>query len=220
MRLRSWIQFAVTAGAVILIAAAIGLIRIRLDLTEDKRYTLSEPTREVLNGLKNDVYIQVYLDGEMPIPLKRLRRTVQEMLEEFRIESGRKIDYEFINPAGSGNARQREDQYMALIDKGLSPMKIIASDEEGGSSQKMIFPGMIVNYNGAEVPLDFLKNDQSVSSEQNILHSQESLEYEMIQIISTITSDTIYKVAFLEGHGEYQEIEVADITRNLAKVLY
>ena len=217
IRLRSWIQFAVTAGAVILIAAATSLVRIRLDLTEDRRYTLSEPARVVLNGLENDVYIQVYLDGEMPIPLKRLRRTVQEMLEEFRIESGRKIDFEFINPAGSGNAKQREAQYMALIDKVLSPMKIIASDEEGGSSQKMVFPGMIFNYNGAEVPLDFLKNDQSVSSEQNILHSQESLEYEMIQIIETITSDTIYKVAFLEGHGEYQEIEVADVTRNLAK---
>ncbi len=217
IRLRSWIQFAVTAGAVILIAAAAGLVRVRLDLTEDKRYTLSEPTRKILDELENDVYIQVYLDGEMPIPLRRLRRTVQEMLEEFRIESGRKIDYEFINPFSSGDAKQKEDQYKALIDKGLSPMKIIASDEEGGSSQKNLFPGMIINYNGAEVPLDFLKNDQSVSSEQNILHSQESLEYEMIQVISTITSDTIYKVAFLEGHGEYQEIEVADITRNLAK---
>lgn len=217
IKFRSWIQFAVTAGAVILIAAAAGLVRIRLDLTEDKRYTLSEPTRKVLDGLENDVYIQVYLEGEMPIPLRRLRRTVQEMLEEFRIQSERKVDYEFINPFGSGNAKQKEDQYMTLIDKGLSPMKIIANDEEGGSSQKNLFPGMIVNYNGAEVPLDILKNDQSVSSEQNILHSQESLEYEMIQIISTITSDTIYKVAFLEGHGEYQEIEVADITRNLTK---
>lgn len=217
IRMRSWMQFAVTAGAVILIAVAAGLVRVRLDLTEDKRYTLSEPTRKVLDELQNDVYIQVYLDGEMPIPLRRLRRTVQEMLEEFRIESGRKIDYEFINPFGSGNTKQKEDQYEALIEKGLSPMKIIANDEEGGSSQKNLFPGMIVNYNGIEVPLDFLKNDQSISSEQNILHSQESLEYEMIQIIATITSDTIYKVAFLEGHGEYQEIEVADITRNLAK---
>ena len=81
----------------------------------------------------------------------------------------------------------------------------------------MIFPGMIVNYNGIEVPLNFLKNNQSVSSEQNILHSMESLEYEMIQTIATITSDTIYKVAFLEGQGELQEIEVADLTINLAK---
>ncbi len=93
----------------------------------------------------------------------------------------------------------------------------MAGDEEGGSSQKMIFPGMIVNYNGAEIPLDFLKNNQSVSYEQNILHSVEGLEYEMIQTIATITSDTIYRVAFLEGQDEYPEVEVADITRSLAK---
>lgn len=214
---RSWMQFIITSGAVIVIAAAASLARVRVDLTEDKRYTLSRPTRDVLSGLENDIYIQVYLDGEMPIPLKRLRRTVEDMLEEFRIESDRKVDYEFINPAGSGNISQREEQYEALIAKGLSPMNIISSDEEGGSSQKKIFPGMIFNYNGAEVPLDFLRNDQTLSSEQNILHSQESLEYEMIQIIATLTSDTIYRIAFIEGHGEYMEIEVADVTRNLAK---
>jgi ABC-2 type transport system permease protein len=217
IRLKGWIQFIVTVGAVIVIAAAGSLIRLRLDLTEDKRYTLSEPTLRVLDGLKNDVYIQVFLDGEMPIPLKRLKKSVLEMLEEFRIGSGRLISYEFINPADASNARQREAQYTALINKGLSPVNIMAGDEEGGSSQKMIFPGMIVNYNGAEIPLDFLKNNQSVSYEQNILHSVEGLEYEMIQTIATITSDTIYRVAFLEGQDEYPEVEVADITRSLAK---
>jgi gliding-associated putative ABC transporter substrate-binding component GldG len=55
------------------------------------------------------------------------------------------------------------------------------------------------------------------STEQNILHSMEGLEYEMIQTIATITSDTVYKVAFLEGQGELPQIEVADITMNLAK---
>jgi gliding-associated putative ABC transporter substrate-binding component GldG len=214
---KSWIQFLVTVGIIILIGAAAGLVRIRLDLTEDKRYTLSPPTRDILNGLENDVYIQVYFDGEIPIPLKRLKRSVQDLLEEFRIESGRRIDYEFINPADAVNAQEREARYSALVNKGLSPVNIMENDEEGGSSRKMIFPGMIVNYNGVELPLDFLKKNEAASTEQNILHSIEGLEYEMIQAISTITSDTIYRIAFLEGHGEYEEIEVADITRSLAK---
>ncbi len=217
IKIKSWMRFILNAGAVMLILAAASFVRIRIDLTEDKRYQLSRPTRDILNNLENDIYIQVYLDGEMPVPLKRLKRSVQDMLEEFRIESDRKIDYEFINPAGSGDVRQREKQYEELIAKGLNPINIISGDDEGGSSQRKVFPGMIFNYNGAEVPLDFLKNDQTISYEQNILHSQESLEYEMIQIVSTLTSDTIYKVAFLEGHGEYTEIEVADVTRNLAK---
>ncbi len=64
---KSWIQFFVTVGIVILFGAAAGLVRLRLDLTEDKRYTLSPPTRDILNRLENDLYIQVYLDGEIPI---------------------------------------------------------------------------------------------------------------------------------------------------------
>ena len=76
---------------------------------------------------------------------------------------------------------------------------------------------MILNYNGIEIPVNFLSNNTSLSPEQNLLHSVEGLEYEMIQTISTLCSDTIYKVAFIEGHGEIPEIEVADLTLSLAK---
>ena len=190
---------------------------VRVDLTEDKRYTLSEPTRKVLSDIKNDIFVQVYLDGEMPIPFKRLKRTVREMLDEFRIASGRKIDYDFINPSEGNDAEERNARYQSLAGKGLNPVDLQAGDAEGGSSQKIIFPGMIVNYNGIEVPVNFLKNNQSVSAEVNLLHSEEGLEYEMIQTIATLSSDTIYKVAFLEGQNEIPEVEVADITFNLAK---
>ncbi|MCE5345808.1 MAG: gliding motility-associated ABC transporter substrate-binding protein GldG [Bacteroidales bacterium] len=217
IRLRSWLQFLTTVAGIILVASFCSLIRVRLDLTEDKRYTLSEPTRKVLSDLKNDIYVQVYLEGEMPIPLKRLKRSVAEMLDEFKIASGRKVDYEFINPSEGTSAKQRESQYQVLINKGLTPVNIQSGDAEGGSIQKIIFPGMIVNYNGIEVPVNFLKNNQAIPYEQNILHSIEGLEYEMIKTISTLSSDTIYKIAFLEGQNEIPEIETADITFNLAK---
>lgn len=216
IRLRSWFQFITAVTAIILLASVSSLIRVRFDLTEDKRYTLSCPTRKVLSGLKNDIYIQVYLDGEIPIPLKRLKRSVGEILDEFRIASERKIDYEFINPSEGRDSKQRETQYQALVTKGLTPMDIRANDSEGGSTVKRIFPGMILNYNGIEVPVNFL-NNSSVSYEQNILRSVEGLEYEMIQTIATLCSDTIKKVAFIEGHDEIPEIETADITMNLAR---
>ncbi len=217
IRIRSWLQFLLTVAAMIILALVASRIRLRLDFTQDKRFTLSEPTREVLDKIRNDIYIQVYLDGEMPVPMKRLRRSVQEMLDEFRIASGMKIDYEFINPADTKDARQRESQFQELYKKGLYPIDIRNSDEEGGKSQKLVFPGMIINYNGIEVPVNFLNNNQSLSPEQNILNSIEGLEYEMIQTISTITADTIYRIAFIEGQGELAEIEVADITMSLAK---
>ena len=176
----------------------------------------SQPEK-FLSEVKNDIFVQVYLDGEMPIPFKRLKRSVRELLDEFRITSSRKIDYDFINPSGDDNREQREALYQSLILKGLNPVNIQAGDEEGGSSQKIIFPGMIVNYNGIEVPVNFLKNNPSVPAEENLLHSIEGLEYELIQPVATLSSDTIYKVAFIEGHDEIPEIEVADLTFNLAK---
>jgi ABC-2 type transport system permease protein len=216
LKFRSWLQFLTVVAAIILFASLSSFLRVRLDLTEDKRYTLSDQTRKVLKGIKNDIYIQVYLDGEIPIPLKRLKRSVREMLDEFRIASGRKIDYEFINPSEGKNVQQRNAQYQLLENKGLNPVDVRASDTEGGSTTKRIYPGMIVNYNGIEVPVNFLNNSSS-SYEQNILHSVEGLEYEMIQTIATLSSDTINKIAFIEGHGEIPEIETADITMNLAR---
>jgi gliding-associated putative ABC transporter substrate-binding component GldG len=217
LRLRGWLQFITAVAAIILFASFSSLIRVRFDLTEDKRYTLSAPTHKVLSGLKNDIYVQVYLDGEIPIPLKRLKRSVMELLDEFRIASGRKIDYEFINPSEGSDAKQRERQYQALRSKRLSPINIKSGDAEGGKTQKIIFPGMILNYNGAEVPINFLQNNPSIPIEQNILHSVEGLEYEMIQTISTLCSDTVKKIAFIEGQDEIPEIETADITINLAR---
>ena len=217
IRMKEWLRFLITVAVIIIIALLFSMFRIRLDLTEDNRYTLSEPTRQILSDIKNDIFIQVYLDGEMPVPLKRLRKSVKDMLEEFRIASRRKIDYEFINPADTKDPQQREAQYTSLYNKGLNPVNIRASDEEGGKTQKMIFPGMLINYNNIEVPVNFLKNNPSISYEQNILHSIEGLEYEIIQTIATVSSDTVYKVAFLEGQNELAEIDVADITINLAK---
>lgn len=217
IKLKSWLQLLTVIAGIILASTASSFLRLRYDLTEDKRFTLSESTHRVLKQLKNDIYIQVYLDGEIPIPLKRLKRSVAEMLDEFRIASGHRIDYEFINPSGAKDARQRETQYQALVKKGLIPIRLEAGDAEGGSTQKIIFPGMIVNYNGVEVPVNFLENNQSIPYEQNILHSIEGLEYEMVQTIATVSSDTINKIAFIEGQGEIPEIETADITMNLAK---
>jgi ABC-2 type transport system permease protein len=217
IKLNSWKQFAFIVLAAISISFLSSLFNLRLDLTEDHRYTLSGPTHAVLSKLRNDVYIQVYLDGEMQIPFKRLKRSVREILDEFRVASGGKVDFEFINPSAGKDAKTRANQYQALIDKGLNRVNIQARDEEGTSSQKIIFPGMIVNYNGIEIPVNFLINNISLSPEQNLLHSVEGLEYEVIQTIATVCSDTIYKVAFIEGHNEIPEIEVADLTLSLAK---
>lgn len=208
------------AGMVIvlvLLAFMSSFVSFRIDLTSDKRHTLSDQTKEILTELDNDVFFQVYLDGEMPIAFKKLRRSVRATLEEFRIVSGRKVDYSFINPSDAENEEDRTRRQLSLIDKGLQPVTVFDNDEEGGRSEKMVFPGMILNYDGVEVPINFLKNNPSLPPELNLSNSVEGLEYELIQPIATLVSDTVHKVAFIEGHGELEEVELADITLEMAR---
>ncbi|TFH33397.1 MAG: gliding motility-associated ABC transporter substrate-binding protein GldG [Bacteroidia bacterium] len=201
----------------LIFAGVASLFSFRIDLTTDRRHTLSKSAREILSSLHNDVFIQVYLDGEMPVEFKRLRRSVRSMLEEFRVVSDRKVDFRFINPAAAKDEAQRNRYQSELEEKGLNKVKIMDTDDEGGLSEKLIFPGMIVSYQGVEMPVNFLKNNPTVTAEQNLLHSIEGLEYEIIRSVATISADTVYRVAFLEGHGELDELHVADLTLELAK---
>ena len=195
----------------------VSLIHIRADLTEDRRFTLAEPTKKILKELDSEVKVDVYLDGELPIAFRKLRRSVEQYLDEFRITSGRKIKYQFINPSRSPDRAERDRFHSDLMSRGLNPVNVMASDGEGGRTQKRIFPSLTITSGETVIPVNFLRNNPSLPAETNLLHSTEGLEYEIIQAIATATADTVHRVAFIEGHGELDEIFVADLTLELAK---
>lgn len=210
-------EFVTIVSALLIVALLAGRINMRIDLTSDKRYTLSDQTKTILEDLEDDVYIQVFLDGDLRVEFTRLQRELIAKLDEFRLASGKKVDYRFINPSDADEAEERYRYQMSLINKGLVPVTIMAENEEGEQSEKVVFPGLIVNCNGIELPVNFLRNNPAIPAEQNLTHSIEGLEYELIRSIATISSDTIHRIAFLEGHDELAEVEVADLTLELAK---
>lgn len=217
MKIKNLVQFSLTILILGLIIYLSSVMYFRIDLTSEKRYTLTNATRNILRNLEQEVFIQVYLEGEMPIGFKNMRRATKELLDEFRIYSGKKVVYEFINPAESPDQKVRNEVFMELDSKGLKATNALFSDKEGGRSQKIIFPGAIVNYNGMEMAVNLLKNNPLLNHSQNLHNSIEGLEYEFIHVIKNICSDTIYKVAFIEGHGELDEYQVGDITMELAR---
>lgn len=217
MKIKNLVQFSLTILILGLIIYLSSVLYFRIDLTSEKRYTLTNATRNILRNLEQEVFIQVYLEGEMPIGFKNMRRATKELLDEFRIYSGKKVIYEFINPAESPDQKVRNEVFRELDSKGLKATNALFSDKEGGRSQKIIFPGAIVNYNGMEMAVNLLKNNLALASSQNLNNSIEGMEYEFIHVIKNISSDTIYKVAFIEGHGELDEYQVGDITMELAR---
>ncbi len=187
----------------------------RLDLTSDKRYTLSDASVNILDSLDDYVYIEIYLDGDMPIGFQRMQKSVKELMEEFRVVAGKNIQYQFINPSKLDNQSERNALYQDLYDRGLIPTNVKDRDEEGGLAEKILFPGAFITYKDRETSVNLLVNNPGSSAELNLNKSIQTLEYEFINSIRKITVENRKKIAFIEGQGELDEFYTGDITRAL-----
>jgi len=186
----------------------------RLDLTAEKRFSLSPTTKKMLRELDDIVFFKVFLEGEFPADFKKMRNETKETLDEFRAYSNF-IQYEFINPNNPDDPKESKNIQMLLMEKGLEPTQLYI-DDESGSSQQVIFPGAIVSYKGKEVPVQLLNTQLGASSESVINNSIQALEYNFAHAIKKITEPRKQKIGFLTGHGELDQYETADIIRELS----
>ncbi len=214
--LRDLLQLTTLIGIVIALNVLSGFFFTRFDLTSEGRYTLSDTSKELLEGLDDVVYLKIYLDGELPAGFRRLRDRTREMLDEFRAYSDKNIEYEFVNPSEQPDEAARNELYRQLAKKGLMPTNIQIKTEDG-AEQKLIFPGAIMTYRGQETVLQLLKSQMGAAPEQMLNASTEDLEYEITNAIRKLTSIRAEQVGFIVGHGELGERQVADMSKALAE---
>ena len=201
---------------VVLINFIASLLFYRVDLTTDKRYSLSKETRGILRDLDEIVYVRVYLEGDLPVGFARLNSAIRELLDEFRVYAPQNLQYEFIDPVADPDPQIRRNLFNQLYNTGLQPTNVQVRAKDGSTTQKIVFPGAVISFEEADVAVNLLKNNPGLPGEVNLHQSIQSLEYEFISMIRTLSSDTIARVAFLEGHGELDAYQVGDITKDLA----
>ncbi len=189
----------------------------RLDLTSENRYSISDNSKRLLEGLEKPLEVKIYLDGDLNSGFLRLKKSTKEMLDEFSIYANSNVKYEFINPSNAANAEEREKAYNELEKRGLRGTMVYDKDNEGKSIQKVIFPWAEITYNGKTRPVSLLKNVYGNSGEQNLNISVENLEFELTDVIRILTSKSVQKIAFLEGHGEFPEPLVYDASLALSR---
>jgi len=182
----------------------------RIDLTSEKRYSLSDATKEMLGSINDIVFFRVYLEGEFPAGFKRLARETREMLNEFRAYNPN-IEYEFINPSESSDNKERTKIYAQLVEKGLSPTDLRVKTKDGTSTQ-LIFPGAIASFNGREMPVQLLSSQRSATPDEILNNSIQNLEFSLSDAIRKLVVNIKPKLAFIEGHGELGAKETADAT--------
>lgn len=214
------IAFVVTLALIAVLNVIGSFVFTRFDLTSEKRYTLSETTKETLRSLDDYVYFKVYLVGDFPAGFKKLRRETKEMLDEFRAYS-KYIDYEFINPTEGIDRTEINENYKLLYQSGLNPTELTVQNSDGSTKQMIIWPGALVSFqNNTEIAIDLLENQLGQSSEAALNASIQNLEYRLLDAIKKVTRDKKPGIAFIEGHGELNEAEVYDITQTLQQNYY
>ncbi|HEY1024354.1 MAG TPA: gliding motility-associated ABC transporter substrate-binding protein GldG [Sphingobacteriaceae bacterium] len=185
----------------------------RLDFTKEKRYTLSPVTRDLLGGLKENVQVTVYLEGDFPGAFKRLRSSTRDLLIDFKAYSGGKLNVDFVNPM-QGSRADQEARYAELLEKGIEPTSLNVTTEEG-RTQKLIFPAALITYANRQIPVSLLQNRAGATPEEILNNSIQNLEYAFASSIRKISRGGLPRVGFTEGHGELDDIQLAEAMKTL-----
>jgi ABC-2 type transport system permease protein len=188
----------------------------RIDLTAEKRYSISPTTIQQLKKLDDVVYVKVYLEGDLNPGFKRLRNGIREIMDEFRAYAKDNIEYEFIDPSASSNEKERNELYRQLAKKGLMPTNV-QENNKGSASEKILFPGAMITYKGKEYPLNLLKSKLGSSTEEMLNASVEGLEYEFMNSFRKFSTSAKPKVGFLQGQHELDTKHLTDAARSLSE---
>ncbi len=208
------IQPLVTILIFILIAVLGSFIFTKFDLTDDKRFTLTDPSIDILENVDEVLDISVLLEGDLPANYTRLQKATQELLDDFRSYNG-SINYSFQNPT-EGSIDEVKKNVEALGKQGVEPISI---EIPGVDSRelKYIYPYAQINYKGRSSKINLLEPLEPWMNEQNILNkSVNLLEYKFINAIQKLESNYRPVITYTIGHGELQPLQFADLRKTLS----
>lgn len=180
--------------AVFLLAGVFGIFSKRLDLTQEKRYTLSDSTVKILESVKKPLKVDVYLEGDFPASFRQLQNETKFMLEEFR-KINPKIDFRFIDPI---KTKMSKDTLAAM---GMHP-SILPDMKDGKISEIVMFPFAAIKYDsyGASIPL--IINQTGIDASEQLTRSIENLEYNFASNIKAITEEKKKNIGILINQDE------------------
>ena len=183
----------------------------RFDLTQDKRYTLSEVTLKVLDNIHEEIVIDVFLEGNFPYEFRRLQTETRQLLEEYQTRNNN-IKFQFINPLANDGSEGENMQL--LLDYGLKPISISVNDK-GKQSQEVVFPWAIASAGERSSKIQLLKNMMGANTEEKVISSVQHLEFAITESINKVISEKTKKIAILKGNGELDDIYIADFLKSI-----
>lgn len=189
-----------------------------LDLTREKRFTLTPATKRLLRNMKDVAVIDVYLKGKFPAGFQRLSESTRERLQSFRDVAGGHIVFRFIDPMEGKSEDEKKGIYDQLAQMGVMPVNLQVNEEDEGYSSKIIFPYALVQYNGRKMPVRLLENRMGMNSLESLNYAETILEYKFANAINKLSQPEKPEVAYMVGNGESLGISTFDMLSTLGAV--
>ena len=188
---------------IVLLNVAVHFYVLRWDMTDDHRYSLSQPTKQLLSGLEQPLEVTLYLTGDLNSGFRRLKTATEELVEELGVYA--RVDCRTF------------DAETEKFPPQLSPIVIHERQKDGKTAQTTVYPYAGVRYGNRSAIVPLLKNNRGMSGEENLNISIENLEYAFAEAIHGLLQTEAPCVAFIEGHGELPEENVFDISTSLSR---
>lgn len=212
----AWFLFLVV---LVLLNYILSGVSLRVDLTSDKRYTLSAPTRQMLQALSEPIDVTVFLEGELPAGFRQLSNRTREMLEEFTLISGYKVHFRFEHPGKDLPDSLRFYLIDSLQQLGIHATNAKAQTKEG-EEQQLVYPGALISYKNRVIGVDFLQGQNMLGGLESLHKAETLLEYKLASSIRQIIRDTIPLIGYLAGNGEPLDNTVYDLIEKTLRPNY
>lgn len=189
------------------------LYHTRIDFTNEKRFTLSKPTKKILKNLDDVVQVDVFLKGEFPSGFKKLSNSSNEILNEFKEFAGSKLQYNFISPDDKieGTTVKWGDTLTAM---GLYPINL-KSQLRAGEQQQLLYPVALVHYKENVMPVSLYNGSSKAITYSEINSAEAMMEFKFADAIFKLTQTEKPMIAYSAGNGEPGDTRSYDLANSV-----
>ncbi len=208
-----YIQTVLAILAVVLLNYVSTQFYTRWDMTKDARYTLSEASINTVKNVDSPIYVDVYLEGNLPAEFRRLQLETKQLLEGFIAENSNVL-VTYIN---AKTINENVDAIAAEMQKFGMPPARVDIVENGKTSQQLVFPWAVINHNKKVAKVALLKNNIGSTTGERINNSIQHLEYAFASAFKNVTTTKIKNIAHIIGNDELKSIHAFDFYQTLEK---
>jgi gliding-associated putative ABC transporter substrate-binding component GldG len=211
-----WLLFIIVA--IVLINYLASVFHKRIDLTNEKRFTISTPVKKILKNIDQKMEINIFLRGDIPAGFKKLSVSAQELLHEFKEYSNGNIHYKIISADEKipGTEKTYGDTLSSL---GIVPINLKVQLKEGEQSQ-YIYPAALINYQNKLQPVNLYSGSSTFITAPELNSAEALLEFNFADAIEKIINPHKPMVAYAVGNGEPIGPNVYDLVENVLKKNY